>query len=237
MLEPLSKDGSHLSGRVISMAEVAPLLERIERKDMTTAAHTWRVTLYARRIAEELGLARDFIDRICYAAALHDIGKLEIPDAILQKPGPLTDDEFRIIQTHTTRGFDFLRARGVDDQVVLSLVRHHHERIDGSGYPDGLSGAALAMGPRYFAVIDSFDALTSLRPYRGEIGHAAAERALEELAAGAGARYDPDAVEMFTRLYTTGQLDWIRHHFNDQCPVPGVADLGRIDTIDSRDIS
>lgn len=232
--EPPSKDGSHLGGRVISMAEVAPLLERIERKDMTTAAHTWRVTLYTRRVAEELGLTRDFIERVCHAAALHDIGKLSIPDAMLQKPGPLTEEEFRVIQTHTTLGYDFLRARGVDDQIVLGLVRHHHERLDGTGYPDGLAGEALAMGPRYFAVIDSFDAMTSVRPYRSDLGPAAADRALEELAAGAGTRYDPDAVEMFTRLHATGQLDWIRRHFNDQCPVPGVADLGRIDAIDGR---
>lgn len=228
MPEPISKDGSHLSGRVISMDEVTPLLAQLERKDMTTAAHTWRVTLYTRRVAEEFGLSHDFIDRVCRAAALHDVGKLEIPDGILQKPGKLTDEEFEIIKTHTTRGFDFLRSRGVEDEAVLNLVRHHHERVDGKGYPDGLAGDAITPGARYFSVVDSFDALTSLRPYRREIGEGAAEKALDELAAGAGTRYDPEAVDLFTRLYRTGELNWILHYFNDECPVPAFTEIAKV---------
>ncbi len=228
MLEPQTKDGSHLSGKIVSIEDVTPLLVEIERKDMTTAAHTWRVTLYARRVAEEFGLAHDFIERLCKAAALHDVGKLEIPIDILQKPGRLTDDEFVIIKTHTTRGYDFLRSRGVEDEAVLNLVRHHHERVDGKGYPDGLVGDAIAPGPRMFAVIDSFDAMTSLRSYRKEVGEGAAEAALEELHNGSGTRYDPDAVDMFTRLYRTGELNWILHYFNDECPVPAISELARV---------
>ena len=228
MQEPASKDGSHLSGRVISMEEVAPLLADIEAKDMSTAAHTWRVTLYTRRIAEEFGLSHEFIDRLCRASALHDVGKLEIPINILQKPGKLTDEEFAVIKTHTTRGYDFLRARGVEDEAVLNLVRHHHERVDGKGYPDGLKGEAIAPGPRYFAVVDSFDAMTSLRPYRKEIGEGAAEKALDELAAGAGTRYDPEAVDLFTRLYRTGELNWILHYFNDESVVPAFTEIAKV---------
>lgn len=222
-----SKDGSHLPGRVMTIEEVAPLLAEIERVDMTTAAHTWRVTLYVRRVAEEFGLDPEFIDRLCRAAALHDIGKLDIPIGILQKPGKLTAEEFEVVKTHTTRGYDFLRSRGVEDQAVLSLVRHHHERLDGTGYPDALGGEAISTGPRHFAVIDSFDALTSLRPYRHEVGEAAADKALEELHTGAGTRYDAQAVDLFDRLYRSGDLDWILHYFNDECIVPAVTELTR----------
>ena len=99
--------------------------------------------------------------------------------------------------------------------MLLELVRHHHERWDGKGYPDGLARQQLATGARIFSVIDSFDAMTSHRPYRHDVGAAAAERALEELAAGSGAQYWPEAVTTFERLYRSGRLDWILHHFND----------------------
>src|SRR5690606_17859488 len=128
----------------------------------------------------------------------------------------------------TTRGYDFLVARGVEDQAVLNLVRHHHERIDGTGYPDGLKGEAISPAPRYFAVIDSFDAMTSLRSYRREVGEAAAEKALAELHVGAGTRYDAEAVELFDRLYRSGDLDWILHYFNDDRTMPDFCELARI---------
>jgi HD-GYP domain-containing protein (c-di-GMP phosphodiesterase class II) len=99
------------------------------------------------------------------------------------------------------------------------LVRHHHERWDGRGYPDGLAGEQIAPGARYFAVIDSFDAMTSLRPYRSATGIKATRHAIEELEAGSGTRYWPHAVEVFSRLFHTGRLDWISEYFNDTCPV------------------
>lgn len=210
---------------------VQALVEAIEAKDLSTAAHTWRVVLYARAMAEEGGLGPDAMERITHAAALHDVGKLDIPDEILKKPGRLTPEEFEVIKTHTTRGHERLLAMGETDPIVLDLVRHHHERWDGRGYPDGLAGERIAPAARYFAVIDSFDALTSARPYRQEVGERAAERALEELEAGVGTRYWGEAVEMFARLQRTGELGWIQSYYNDTCPVrygaAGLADALR----------
>ena len=202
-----------------------PLLRTIELKDASTAAHTWRVVLYARALAESLHRDHDLIERISRGAALHDIGKIDIPDGILTKAGPLTDEEFAVMQTHTTLGHERLLAMGEDDELALGLVRSHHERIDGKGYPDRLVGDEIPLGARYFAVIDSFDAMTSLRPYRTCIGEEAARRALVELEAGMGTRYWPEAVEAFTDLFRTGSLDWILHYYNDEIPVPIFAGL------------
>jgi energy-coupling factor transport system substrate-specific component len=200
--------------------DVQSLVRQIELKDLSTAAHTWRVVLYTRAVAERLAVDHALMPRITHAAALHDVGKLDIPDSILQKPGKLTDDEFAVIKSHTTRGYDRLKALGETDEAVLNFVRHHHERWDGKGYPDALAGEAIPLGPRFFAVIDSFDAMTSIRPYRMEIDDAAVRRAIEELRAGRATRYWPDAVDVFTELYETGELDWIHEHFNDRCELP-----------------
>lgn len=199
---------------------ITSLVKIIEVKDLSTAAHTWRVALYARAMAEHAGLDHVLTHRITQAAALHDLGKIDIPDAILQKAGPLTPDEFAIIQQHPALGHERLVSMGETDEITLELVRHHHERPDGLGYPDGLVGDAIALAARIFAVIDSFDAMTSVRPYRQQVGAAAALRALDELRAGAGTRYDARAVELFVSLFASGSLDWILHYFNDECPVP-----------------
>ncbi len=204
----------------ISPNAVADLVREIERKDGLTAHHTWRVVLYARAMAESFGLDHARIARITVGAALHDLGKIDIPDAILRKPGPLTDEEYEIIKTHAVRGYERLVAMGVDDALVLEIVRHHHERVDGRGYPDGLSGDAIALAARQFAVIDAFDALTSVRPYRSDVGPDAAERALAELEAGVGSRYCADCVAAMKDLYRSGQIGWILGYYNDACPVP-----------------
>jgi putative nucleotidyltransferase with HDIG domain len=195
-------------------------LRTIEMKDDATAAHTWRVVLYARALAESYGVDDDRLKRITYAAALHDLGKLDIPDEILRKPGKLTDDEFEIIKTHTVLGHERLVNMGEDDPIMLEIVRHHHERVDGKGYPDGLVGEQIPVPARMFAVIDTFDAMTSVRPYRKEVGAEAAEKALVELKAGAGTRYDPAAVAAFEKLYRAGSLNWILQYFNDAAQVP-----------------
>lgn len=200
--------------------EVWALIPLIEVKDASTAAHTWRVVLYTRALTEAMGLDTELIERVSLAAALHDLGKLDIPDAILKKPGRLTEEEFAVIKTHPSRGHERLVAMGVTDQVVLNLVRWHHEKMDGSGYPDGLRGEQIPQGPRYFGVVDTFDAMTSVRPYRREIGAEAAEKAIAELRAKVGAWYCAESVDAWERLYRSGQIDWILHYFNDEIPVP-----------------
>lgn len=198
---------------------VSALVSTIELKDQSTAAHTWRVVLYTRAMAESAKLSHDMVNRLSAAAALHDVGKIDIEDAILQKPGPLTPAEFEQMKRHTTLGHLRLKRMGVEDPDILNLVRHHHERWDGLGYPDHQRGEEIPLGARYFAVIDSFDALTSVRPYRRDVGPEAAARAIAELQSGSGTRYWPEAVAAFTTLYDTGKLDWILSYFNDSCPV------------------
>ncbi len=204
----------------ITPEEVWPLLRAIEQKDVSTGAHTWRVVLYTRLLAETIGVDRDGVDRIGLAAALHDVGKIDIPDRILKKPGKLTPDEFRVIQTHTTAGHQRLIDMGVTDEVVLDLVRHHHERLNGTGYPDQLSGEQMRLGARAFAVIDTFDAMTSLRPYRCEVGPEAAEQALREIESHTDEWYCSDCVRVFADLYREGRLGWIMEHFNDKSSIP-----------------
>lgn len=201
-------------------AIVAHLVKQIEDKDLVTAAHTWRVVLYTRVLVEHFGAPHEQVDRASVAAALHDVGKLDIPEAILQKPGKLTADEYEIVKAHTTLGHARLLQLGVDDAMALELVRHHHERMDGNGYPDALRGEQISGWARYFSVLDSFDAMTSVRPYRHEVGHDAARAAVRELRAGIGSRYCAVCVEAFAQLYEKHDLDWILENFNDRCQVP-----------------
>ena len=191
------------------------LVRSLEHYDFLSAAHTWRVTLYARAVAEAAGVDHDTVDRIGIGAALHDVGKLDVPLAILQKPGALSDAEFEEIKKHPMHGWNRLLALGIDDQIALTLVRHHHERHDGLGYPDGLAGEAIPPGARFFAVVDTFDALTSVRPYRQDVGEDAAERAIALLNEGIGTRYCADAVALFEKVYRSGIVAWVLHHYND----------------------
>ncbi len=201
-------------------AIVQSLLQQIEQKDLSTAAHTWRVVLYTRAMAEAFGIDHERIGLITQAAAMHDIGKLDLPDRILQKPGKLTDDEFEIIKYHPVSGYARMIDLDVTEEPILNLVRYHHERWDGLGYPFQLAGDDIPIGAQIFAVIDSFDAMTSVRPYRNEVGETAAESALVELQSGMGTRYATQAVEAFTELFHTGSLDHILHYFNDRVPLP-----------------
>jgi HD-GYP domain-containing protein (c-di-GMP phosphodiesterase class II) len=207
----------------MSPEQVQALVADIEKKDLSTAAHTWRVVLYTRALLESFGVDHEMIELATKAAALHDIGKIDIPDRILQKPGKLTDEEFEIIKLHPVTGYARMISLGVTEEPIHNIVRFHHERWDGLGYPFQAKGEDIPIGPRLFAVIDSFDAMTSVRPYRAQLGDQAAERALVELQAGIGTRYWGDAVEAFTELFHTGQLDYILHYFNDDVPVPAFA--------------
>lgn len=199
---------------------VANLVRAIELKDASTAAHTWRVVLYTRALLEDRRADQAQLEAATHAAALHDIGKLDIPDHILQKPGRLTPDEFEVIKQHTVTGFARMVDLDVDDPIVLDLIRFHHERWDGSGYPYGLRGNDIPEIARDFAVIDTFDALTSHRPYRHHVGQDAAERALAIIEAGSGTHFWPQSARRFIELYRRGSLAYIRDHFNDADPTP-----------------
>ncbi|HEV2974824.1 MAG TPA: HD-GYP domain-containing protein [Solirubrobacteraceae bacterium] len=166
----------------------------IEARDSYLHGHSRRVARHAVRIARTMGLAPDEITKIRTAAEVHDVGKLYTPRAILNNPGRLTDAELAIVELHANDGARIVA--GVGDTEITAMVRHHHERIDGGGYPDGLAGSAIPLGARLIAVADTFDAITSARAYRAA---GSQKRAFDVLAAEAGAQLDADAVAAFAR--------------------------------------
>jgi HD-GYP domain-containing protein (c-di-GMP phosphodiesterase class II) len=175
---------------------VRALMARLEAKDRSTEEHTRRVAHWAVSIGEALGLAPGRLRDLALGGLLHDMGKLSVPDAILRKPGPLTDDEMDVIRCHPGWGDDLLAELGYPPHV-RRMVRGHHERVDGSGYPDGLAGDDLDLETRILAVADVYDALVSPRCYRGAWEPV---RALGLLREEAGTTFDPRAVEALERL-------------------------------------
>jgi putative nucleotidyltransferase with HDIG domain len=173
------------------------LSELLEARDAYTHGHTRRVTRHAERIARALRLSPADVAKVRTAAALHDVGKLRTPREVLNKPGRLTDEEFAMIKRHPVDGADMLSEIG--DPEITAMVRHHHERLDGAGYPDGLAGEEIPLGARIIAVADTFDAMTSSRSYRGACRH---KKALDVLAKEAGAQLDAGAVSAFLGYYS-----------------------------------
>jgi putative nucleotidyltransferase with HDIG domain len=168
----------------------------IDLRDSQTAGHSKRVAVYSTRIAKELGAPDQELRTIVRGAWLHDIGKLATPDAILLKPGPLTQDEWRIMKRHVEIGYDLVRRipfLAHSAEIILT----HHERWDGSGYPRGLKGTDIPLGARIFAVADSVDAMTSDRPYRSALSF---EQAYEEIRTGSGSRYDSQVASVFLNV-------------------------------------
>ncbi|HUY99591.1 MAG TPA: HD-GYP domain-containing protein [Thermomicrobiaceae bacterium] len=175
---------------------IVALVAAVEARDPYTRGHTQRVAELAVLIGQELRLTPERLRTLHQSAMLHDIGKIGIPDQILNKPGPLTDDEFDVVKSHPERGYRIIKeVRSL--QRELGGVRHHHERLDGSGYPDGLSGEAIPLEARIIAVADVLDALTSARSYRGPWP---LSRALALLDDEAGRSLDPRCVEAVHRV-------------------------------------
>ncbi|NLW46623.1 MAG: diguanylate cyclase [Firmicutes bacterium] len=169
------------------------LLSTISAKDKYTLGHSERVSAYAVTIGEALGLSPKEICTLQYAGLLHDIGKIEIPKSILNKTGRLTDEEFALIHMHPIYGENILEPLNELDQLLL-YVRHHHERFDGKGYPDGLNGKQISLGARILCVADSFDAMLSERPYSPR---KTIEQAIDELKRCSGRQFDPQIVTAF----------------------------------------
>lgn len=157
------------------------LVKAIETRDPYTSGHSLRVSYLARRIADAMGLPRSSIERVEQAALLHDIGKIEsVYTAILSKPDALSPEERAVIQSHVTKGEELLRNLASFPEDVILAVRHHHEREDGNGYPDGLVGDAIPMGARIIGVCDAVDAMLSDRPYRAALSVPAVLHQLRE---------------------------------------------------------
>ncbi|PYI52588.1 HD-GYP domain-containing protein [Paenibacillus flagellatus] len=175
---------------------VRALILATETKDPYTAGHNFRVTMYALRLAEELQLAPELLRALAQGAIVHDVGKINVPDAILNKPGRLTDEERKVIEQHPVKGYELCRSLGFMKEE-LDIIRSHHERWNGTGYPDRLQGERIPLLARIVAVADVYDALTSNRSYRQARTHAEAIAFLNDQK---GAHFDPACVDAWTAL-------------------------------------
>jgi putative nucleotidyltransferase with HDIG domain len=178
-------------------AVIQRLAAMLEAKDPDTLGHSRRVARHAERIAREMGLSREDVANVRIAASVHDVGKVNTPREILTKPDSLTPAEFEVMKRHPVDGAQLVGELGNLD--ITAMVRHHHERMDGSGYPDGLRGDEIPVGARIISVADTFDAITSNRTYHSARRH---RRALDVVSAEAGATLDPDAAAAFLMYYS-----------------------------------
>ena len=190
------------SVREMYVATMTSLAQVVEAKDSTTRGHLDRTQRYGLALAERVDPKLVERPEVAYGFFLHDIGKVGIPESVLCKPGPLTDDEWDIMRTHPGIGAQIVEPIRFLEGAV-EIVRTHHERWDGRGYPIGLRGEQIPLAARVFAIADSFDAMTSDRPYRAAMSFG---EAFEEIRLGSGTQFDPDIVEVFLDLASEGGL-------------------------------
>ncbi|MEW6585324.1 MAG: HD domain-containing phosphohydrolase [Nitrospirota bacterium] len=191
MLDDVSQSYRELEQLFLGL--VKAMVSALDAKSRWTRGHSERVALYSSRIAREYGMSEDKIKRMHLASLLHDIGKIGTYDYLLDKPERLTAEEFEVVKKHPAQGHDILKdIKQLKD--ILPFIRHHHERIDGGGYPDGLKGDEISLGARIMHIADSFDAMTADRPYRPAPGR---EFAISELKRCAGTQFDTRMVDIF----------------------------------------
>lgn len=191
---------------VVSLATV------IEARDPYTGGHTWRVSQYAVKLAEKIGLSKDEIFVVNLGGLVHDIGKIGISDSILLKPDKLTDEEYLIMKEHPAIGHELIATHPLFP-LLLHSVFEHHERVDGKGYPNQMTENGLTVIGRITAIADAFDAMTSTRPYRKGM---ALEKALAILESEKGKQFDSDLIDAFVAMAKEGELDHILGHCGDE---------------------
>ena len=178
------------------MQTIEILRHVVESRDKAPKVHSERVALLAKELAEELQRSSDDVEMVHVAGLFHDVGKIGIPDSILLKNGPLTKEEFQTIKGHPAEGERIIISYA-PFKKLLSIVRGHHERYNGTGYPDGKAGEEICLGARIIAVADSFDAMMSNRTYRKGLGF---DKAMDELIHSKGTQFDPNIVDAFMKL-------------------------------------
>lgn len=176
---------------------VGAVVTAADARDHETTGHSFRVALYAVTLAKALGISGERLKAIEWGSLLHDVGKMVVPDEILRKVGPLTDDEWHIMKQHPNWGYDMLAEVSFLQAEALEIIFSHHEQWDGNGYPRGLRGEEIPLSARIFAVVDTYDAITSDRPYRRARSY---QVALAELERVAGTQLDPEIVQQFRRV-------------------------------------
>jgi len=203
----IEKAGLHAELQELFISSIKALANAIDARDPYTRGHSERVTEYSVAMAESFGLEREEIESIRYAALLHDIGKINIPDHILNKPGKLTDEEFALMKKHPVFGAQIMKPVKAF-QKILPYMFHHHERFGARGYPDGIKGETIPLPARIIAVADSFDAMTSDRPYRKAL---TLEAAVKELVDNSGSQFDPDVVKVFVKLIEENTFPYLTY--------------------------
>jgi putative nucleotidyltransferase with HDIG domain len=184
---------------------LAAISQAIEARDPYTRGHSTRVSALAELVARRLGWGRTQLPALTLGGLLHDVGKLNLDEAVLRKPGPLTEREFSEIKRHPQAGAKMIR--GLEQlRPALPYVLFHHERWDGHGYPSGRSREQIPIGARIVAVVDAFDAMISLRPYRPPL---LVSNALAEVERNAGSQFDPGVVRAFLAAWNEGELDTV----------------------------
>lgn len=196
--EKLEKEANMANETIMAIAKT------VDAKDPRTSKHSERVAGYAACIAKALGWDEEACTGIYKTGLLHDIGKIGIPDAVLNKPGKLTDEEYDLMKTHVDRGAEILKGFTIVKDVDLG-ARFHHERYDGNGYPQGLKGKEIPLQARIIGIADAFDAMTSNRVYRDKLKR---EVVLEELKRCSGSQFDPDLIEVFLKLIEDGVIEF-----------------------------
>jgi len=186
------------------LASIQSLADALEVKDPYTHGHSLRVSSYSVAIARAIGLSDETIQQIEIGGRVHDIGKIGVRETVLNKPGPLTPDEYQHIMTHPTVGWRILAPLLHEMPMSLNIVRWHHERFDGSGAPDRLVSDAIPLEARIVAVADTFDAMTSIRPYRPGVP---LDHTLAELRRCSGAQFDPVCVSAFLEAFDAGAIE------------------------------
>ena len=174
----------------------------IDMKDSYTQGHSTRVARYTAMLAKELGYDEDTVEKYYNIALMHDIGKIGIPDQVLNKPGKLTDEEYSVIKSHTERGYEVLKSISLMPEIVVGAAAHH-ERPDGKGYPNGLKGDEIPRVAQIIAVADTFDAMYSDRPYRKRMNF---EKAVDIIRDAAGTQLTSNVVDAFLRLAEKGEF-------------------------------
>ncbi len=207
------------------LATVSTLADAVEAKDPYTHGHCEEVSRYARLIAKQLHLPNKMRSVVCYSALLHDVGKIGVSDGVLHKPGPLLPEEVELVRSHVRVGYDLLRkVPALAD--VASVVLHHHEWYDGSGYPDGLKGEDIPIAARIVAAVDAYCAMITRRSYKEAFTE---EHARAELTRYSGKQFDPKVVDAFLIVLDLPEARDLDDDFDAECGVlPGFADISRI---------
>jgi putative nucleotidyltransferase with HDIG domain len=185
--------------RSLFLSTVKSLASAIDAKDEYTRHHSTRVTEYSLKIAAKMGFSEKELGDLELAALLHDVGKIAVPESILNKPGKLTDEEFKLIKEHPVRG-EAILSPVVELKEIARVVRAHHERYDGTGYPDRLKGQEIPLGARIMTIADTYDSITSERPYRKAASH---RYAVKEIISCSGTQFDPEVVQGFLEISGT----------------------------------